>query len=90
MRIQIHVIRCGKNPKETNNDAEINDKGIGGIEIMIWKKWNWDIYEIARHPHRCVKMAINTGMGGEGLRILNTYAPRANYKKPYGATTGEM
>ena len=54
--------------------AEIYEKGVGGISIIIRQERNGDIYEIARRSRRYVKITINNG-GGKHTYYKHICAP---------------
>ena len=65
--------------KSINNNK--NEKGIGGIAIMIKEDWYQNIEKITRHSNRSIQIALNTGDKNKKLQILNTYAPHMGYGK---------
>ena len=63
------------------NENKNNEKGIGGVAILIKQDWNNNIQKIERYSHRCMKITMETGINNKKLHILNTYAPHMGYNR---------
>ena len=57
----------------------MNEKGIGGVAIVIKKVWGNNITEIARYSHRCMEIKLRTNVYAKTLHLINTYAPNMSY-----------
>jgi len=64
-----------------NESRNINEKGIGGVAILIKQEWSNNIQSIDRYSNRCIKITIETGIGNKKRHILNTYAPHMGYSR---------
>jgi len=63
------------------NNNEKNEKGTGGVAIMVKKEWSRNITKITRRSHRRIQMTMTTGSPGKELQVLNTYSPHMGYRK---------
>ena len=43
-------------------DGKANEKGIGGVAILIKKEWRDNIVGIARYSHRCMKIELGANI----------------------------
>merc|ERR1712112_544744 len=66
---------------EKSTHGLMNEKGIGGVAIMVRKEWRHSVIDIHRYSRRCVNITLQTGVRQKNLHIANTYDPHMSYTK---------
>ena len=53
--------------------GKTDEKGIGGVAILINKKWCDNIMEINRYSHRSMEVEIRTNVNTKTIHLINTH-----------------